>query len=105
MPAWGPPFSRRCRPAPARRGRSISARASPTGAGPMRCSKRAPEEVTGTAGATEAPAAAILALVEPGDEVICFQPLYDAYVPLIERAGGVARLVGLTPPHWRVDAA
>jgi N-succinyldiaminopimelate aminotransferase len=64
-----------------------------------------PEEVIVTSGATEALAAAILALVEPGDEVICFQPLYDAYVPLIERAGGVARLVGLTPPHWRIDAA
>src|SRR3569833_1333763 len=58
------------------------------------------EEVIVTSGATEALAAAILALVEPGDEVICFQPLYDAYVPLIERAGGVAKLVRLEPPHW-----
>jgi aspartate/methionine/tyrosine aminotransferase len=65
----------------------------------------AAEEVIVTSGATEALAAAILALVEPGDEVICFQPLYDAYVPLIERAGGVAKLVGLTPPHWRIDSA
>jgi aspartate/methionine/tyrosine aminotransferase len=65
----------------------------------------AAEEVIVTSGATEALAAAILALVEPGDEVICFQPLYDAYVPLIERAGGVARLVRLQPPHWRVDKA
>lgn len=65
----------------------------------------AAEEVIVTSGATEALAASILALVEPGDEVICFQPLYDAYVPLIERAGGVAKLVRLEPPHWRVDAA
>ncbi len=63
------------------------------------------EEVIVTSGATEALAAAILALVEPGDEVICFQPLYDAYVPLIERGGGVARFVQLQPPHWRVDKA
>jgi N-succinyldiaminopimelate aminotransferase len=61
------------------------------------------EEVIVTSGATEALAAAILAVVEPGDEVICFQPLYDAYVPLIQRAGGVAKLVGLQPPHWRID--
>ncbi len=65
----------------------------------------AAEEVIVTSGATEALAAAILATVEPGDEVICFQPLYDAYVPLIERAGGIARLVRLQPPHWRVDPA
>ncbi|MCW3848212.1 aminotransferase [Sphingomonas sp. LB-2] len=65
----------------------------------------AAEEVIITSGATEALAAAILALVEPGDEVICFQPLYDAYVPLIERAGGVAKLVRLEPPHWRIDPA
>ncbi|MCW3838267.1 aminotransferase [Sphingomonas canadensis] len=65
----------------------------------------AAEEVIVTSGATEALAAAILALVEPGDEVICFAPLYDAYVPLIERAGGVARQVRLAPPHWRIDRA
>jgi N-succinyldiaminopimelate aminotransferase len=63
------------------------------------------EEVIVTSGATEALAAAILALVEPGDEVICFQPLYDAYVPLIERAGGIPRFVRLEPPHWQVDKA
>jgi len=61
------------------------------------------DEVIVTSGATEALAAAILALVEPGDEVICFQPLYDAYVPLIERAGGTAKLVRLAPPHWKID--
>jgi N-succinyldiaminopimelate aminotransferase len=65
----------------------------------------AAEEVIVTSGATEALAAAILALVEPGDEVLCFQPLYDAYVPLIERAGGTPRFVRLEPPHWRIDTA
>ena len=63
------------------------------------------DEVIVTSGATEALAAAILALVSPGDEVVLIQPLYDAYVPLVERAGGVAKLVTLTPPDWRIDAA
>jgi aspartate/methionine/tyrosine aminotransferase len=62
-------------------------------------------EVTVTSGATEALAASFLALIEPGDEVIVFQPLYDAYVPLIRRAGGAPRLVRLEPPHWRFDRA
>lgn len=62
-------------------------------------------EVTVTSGATEALACAFLGLIEPGDEVIVFQPLYDAYVPLIRRAGGVAKLVRLSPPHWRFDRA
>jgi aspartate/methionine/tyrosine aminotransferase len=57
-------------------------------------------EVTVTSGATEALAAAFLGLIEPGDEVVVFQPLYDAYLPLIRRAGGVPRLVRLEPPHW-----
>jgi N-succinyldiaminopimelate aminotransferase len=61
----------------------------------------AAEEVIVTSGATEALASAILALIEPGDEVLCFQPLYDAYVPLIERAGGKANFVRLQPPHWK----
>ncbi|HEY3948163.1 aminotransferase [Phenylobacterium sp.] len=62
-------------------------------------------EVTITSGATEALAAAFLGLIEPGDEVVVFQPLYDAYLPLIRRAGGTARLVTLRPPHWRFDRA
>jgi len=60
------------------------------------------EEVVVTSGATEALACAIFALVSPGDEVVMFQPLYDAYLPLVERAGGVAKLVRLEPPHWRI---
>src|SRR5207237_720291 len=46
-------------------------------------------EVTVTSGATEALAAAFLALIEPGDEVVVFQPFYDAYLPQIRAAGGV----------------
>ncbi|MCX9147440.1 aminotransferase [Erythrobacter sp. WG] len=63
----------------------------------------APEEVTVTSGATEALAAALLALVCPGDEVIIFEPAYDAYRPLIERTGGVVKPVALTLPEGRID--
>jgi N-succinyldiaminopimelate aminotransferase len=61
-----------------------------------------PDEVIVTSGATEALAATILALVSPGDEVVMFQPLYDAYLPLVQRTGGVARLVRLESPEWRI---
>jgi N-succinyldiaminopimelate aminotransferase len=60
-------------------------------------------EITVTSGATEALAAAFFGLIQPGDEVVVFQPLYDAYLPLIRRAGGVPRLIKLSPPHWRFD--
>jgi aspartate/methionine/tyrosine aminotransferase len=62
----------------------------------------AAEQVIVTSGATEAIAASLLALISPGDEVVLFQPLYDAYLPLVLRAGGVPRLVRLTPPGWRI---
>jgi aspartate/methionine/tyrosine aminotransferase len=62
-------------------------------------------EVVVTSGATEAIAAAILALVTPGDEVVLIQPMYDAYLPMVERAGGIARFVQLDPPEWRLDPA
>eukprot|EP01037_Dinobryon_pediforme_P047293 gene47293-61324_t len=53
-----------------------------------------------TSGATEALAASIFACVEPGDEVVLFQPMYDAYLPLVRQAGGVPKFVTLKPPHW-----
>ncbi len=62
----------------------------------------AEREVLITSGATEALAAAIFALVEPGDEVVLFQPMYDAYAPLVRWAGGVPSYVTLTPPDWRL---
>ena len=62
-------------------------------------------EVTITSGATEALAVSFLGLIEPGDEVIVFQPFYDSYLPVIRRAGGVPKLVTLKPPHWRFDRA
>src|ERR1700689_1292892 len=60
-------------------------------------------EVLVTAGATEAIAAALLALVEPGDEVIAFEPYYDSYAANIAMAGGTRVPVTLRPPHFRPD--
>jgi N-succinyldiaminopimelate aminotransferase len=60
-------------------------------------------EVLVTAGATEALAATILAFVEPGDEVVAFEPAYDAYSALVARAGGVLRTVPLRFPGWDFD--
>ena len=60
----------------------------------------AADNVVVTSGATEALAASLLALVRPGDEVILVQPLYDAYLPLVQWAGGTVRLISLEPPHW-----
>ena len=60
-------------------------------------------EVLVTAGATEAVAAALLALVEPGDEVIAFEPYYDSYAANIAMAGGTRVPVTLRPPGFRPD--
>jgi N-succinyldiaminopimelate aminotransferase len=54
-------------------------------------------EVLATAGATEAIAASVLALCEPGDEVVCFEPYYDSYAASIALAGAVRRPVTLRP--------
>lgn len=62
-------------------------------------------EITVTTGATEALAAAMLALLDPGDEAIVFEPFYDAYVPAIAFAGASARVVTLRPPAWTFDMA
>ena len=56
-----------------------------------------------TSGATEALGAAILATVEPGDEVVIFTPAYDSYAPMIRRAGATPVEVALQPPGWRLD--
>ncbi|MGZ4749226.1 MAG: pyridoxal phosphate-dependent aminotransferase [Oryzihumus sp.] len=60
-------------------------------------------EVAVTAGATEGIAAAVLALVDPGDEVVLLEPFYDSYVATIEMAGGVRRPVTLRAPDFRLD--
>ncbi len=58
-------------------------------------------EITVTTGATEAIFASILAFVEPGDEVIVFEPCYDSYVPSITMAGGTPVAVTLHAPEFR----
>lgn len=62
----------------------------------------APEQIVVTSGATEALAAAFFALLSPGDEAILLQPFYDAYLPLVTRAGATARIVALDPPGWTI---
>jgi N-succinyldiaminopimelate aminotransferase len=60
-------------------------------------------EVLVTAGATEALAATILALLEPGDEVVTFEPFYDAYGGLIALGGGIHHTVRLRSPGFQPD--
>ncbi|MEN3929662.1 aminotransferase [Microvirga sp. W0021] len=60
-------------------------------------------EVMVTSGATEALAGALFALIEPGDEVVLFEPMYDAYLPLVLRAGGIPKFVTLKPPAFGLD--
>lgn len=60
-------------------------------------------EVVVTTGATEAIAAAILGLVEPGDEVVLLEPYYDSYLAMVQMAGGVRRPVTLRAPDFRLD--
>ena len=63
----------------------------------------AADHICVTSGATEALGAAILAVVEPGDEVILLTPAYDSYAPMVRRAGGIVREVALRPPQWRIE--
>ena len=60
-------------------------------------------EITVTAGATQAIYTAITAVVKKGDEVIVFRPAYDCYVPTIELNGGKAISIQLSKPNYRVD--
>ncbi len=60
-------------------------------------------EVLVTAGATEAIAAAMLALCEPTDEVVMFEPTYDSYAPAVAMAGATRRVVPLRPPSWNFE--
>jgi N-succinyldiaminopimelate aminotransferase len=60
-------------------------------------------EIVVTTGCTEGVAAALLGLVDPGDEVIVLEPYYDSYVAMIQMAGGVRRPVTLHAPDFRLD--
>lgn len=63
-----------------------------------------PSQVIVTSGATEALAASIMAVAGAGDEVILFAPAYDAYAPLVRRAGARPVWVELQPPDWQASA-
>jgi N-succinyldiaminopimelate aminotransferase len=62
-------------------------------------------EVTVHAGATGALCATLQALLDPGDEVVLFEPYYDAYRPGISLAGATERIVRLVPPDFTFDPA
>jgi aspartate/methionine/tyrosine aminotransferase len=60
-------------------------------------------EITVTCGATEAMISTLLAVVDPGDEVIVFEPFYENYGPDAILSGAVPRFVSLSPPDWSFD--
>ncbi|GAN52692.1 aminotransferase [Tanticharoenia sakaeratensis] len=60
----------------------------------------ATRDVVVTSGATEAITACLMAVVDPGDEVVLIEPLYDTYLPVLKMLGAVARCVRLHAPDW-----
>ena len=64
-----------------------------------------PDDVLVTMGATEAIAAAVIALCEPGDEVVVFEPYYDSYPAVVAMAGATRRTVALRAPDFQPDPA
>ncbi len=62
-------------------------------------------EVVVTSGATEAITACLIALLDPGDEVVLIEPLYDTYLPVVRLLGATPRLVRLSPPKWDLPRA
>jgi aspartate/methionine/tyrosine aminotransferase len=62
-------------------------------------------EVMVGSGATEVLTDCMMGLIEPGDEVIVIEPLYDCYLPIIQRAGAVAKRIRVTPPDWALPRA
>ncbi len=62
-------------------------------------------EVVVTSGATEAITASLMALLNPGDEVVLIEPLYDTYLPVVRTLGAIPRLVRLQPPRWELPRA
>lgn len=64
-----------------------------------------PDAVLVTSGATEAIAAAVIALCEPGDEVVLFEPYYDSYAATVAMAGAIRRTVALRSPAFGFDPA
>jgi aspartate/methionine/tyrosine aminotransferase len=62
-------------------------------------------EVVVTSGATEAITACLMAVLDPGDEIVVIEPLYDTYLPVVRLLGAVPRLVRLNPPDWDLPHA
>ena len=62
-------------------------------------------EVVVTSGATEAITACLMAVLNPGDECVLIEPLYDTYLPVVRMLGAVPRLVRLSPPGWELPRA
>ena len=62
-------------------------------------------EVVVTSGATEAITASLMALLNPGDEVVLIEPLYDTYLPVVRLLGAIPKLVRLQPPKWDLPRA
>jgi N-succinyldiaminopimelate aminotransferase len=62
-------------------------------------------EVVVTSGATEAITACLMAVLNPGDEVVLIEPLYDTYLPVVRMLGAIPRLVRLEPPDWALPRA
>lgn len=62
-------------------------------------------EVVVTSGATEAITACLMAVLNPGDECVLIEPLYDTYLPVVKLLGAVPRLVRLSPPKWELPRA
>ena len=60
-------------------------------------------DVTVTCGSTEAMIASMLGVLDPGDEVVVFEPFYENYGPDAILAGAVPRTVTLSPPDWAFD--
>jgi aspartate/methionine/tyrosine aminotransferase len=62
-------------------------------------------EVVVTSGATEAITACLMAVLNPGDECVLIEPLYDTYLPVVRLLGAVPKLVRLSPPEWALPRA
>ena len=62
-------------------------------------------EVLITSGGGEALADCILGLIDPGDEVVLIEPLYEMYLPLVRRGGGIPKMVRIEPPDWQLPRA
>lgn len=62
-------------------------------------------EVVVTSGGTEAVTACLMAVLNPGDECVLIEPLYDTYLPVVQLLGAIPKLVRLEPPDWALPRA